>query len=700
MAVERIKNVAGWLAGLMALVLAVAYVLTARHPLVVMDARDYLDAALSVFGNGHPVNGIVRNQILRTPWYILLISSCNLLYPYFGDNGVVLGVRLLQAGLYAFNIVLVFRIGDLLGGRRTAWLATIFSLLYLPQLFAVGRVLTEVEATTFLLLFAWCWLKDRPVAAGIFLFLGLSTHNWFGLWAKLAFMLPLLLLVFWQNRDPAFRSKLKKTALSLLIGSLLLQVVTWLVPHRPLPSQGLWYYGDTFGWAPLVPAEGMRSFVDANDPRVLLDALHGRNAAFAQIVHWLFRELPGPLVLFGANVFRLFARPDNVYGLSWLGLSPAFIVAWHQLLILLALCGLPMLSENRRLLLLWLLPAAYLVYALVHIEARYNLPLMPFLFLAAALAVDVFWRRRDWQTPLALLFFWLLIRLPWYPPLLVLLPGLSLTFYRWLGMGLLAILAADILSRVLHDRRRAVLLALPLFLPALCQAWLMPPASEWSIRLTPHLGVQRTIPVDGRFWADADWRTFLVIDGVPPVSDGNDLAITVNGLPVPSANQAPPMLGKLEYLLGGLLTPADIRQYRYLPLPTILENSIRKTGVADIQVRLKPEARMPLLLYGDYSISRHQMAIPSPDWSTFSIYKAQYEGDGRLPLLIVPAGRTMLTGSPEALGSKDLSPAPGLQTGQVRIFLFRYQPGNPELPAPSLQLDAAGHLSKTFQIAD
>src|SRR5690606_23240415 len=120
-----------------------------------------------------------------------------------------------------------------------------------------------------------------------------------------------------------------------------------------------------------MPATGMLPLIEVNGPQVLVNSVHGQGASLGEILGWLLHEGGTALMLVGTNMVRLFARPDNVYFQSWLGIAPACFLLLHQALVLGAFLSLPQLAHERRLGVLLLVPCGALIYALAHIEARY-----------------------------------------------------------------------------------------------------------------------------------------------------------------------------------------------------------------------------------------------------------------------------------------------------------------------------------------
>lgn len=696
-----------WLIFLITGLAAVAYILLGTHSLVAGDARAYLDAALGLIGaNGYTLNDVSRNTLLRAPWYILTLSAFAFPLQGLGEPAIIFAIRLFQALLLAFNMLLIFQIGRLTGLKeKEALLAVGLALFYAPFYRISSCLLVETQVITFLLLAVYFWLKERPALSGFLLFLGLSNSG-LSLWPKLLILMPMSVLAIRQK--PALRQKILMPLKIMLGGTLLMNVAAWLLPHQSLSANGFWYYADTGGWIPLVPASGMQSLIAENGLAVLPRYFHAQGEGFVRLTHWLLLHSQQALLLFGNNYFQIFARPDNVYRQAFLFLGPQGQIVYHQFLIIAALLAGPLLFSNRRLWICWFWLPVWMVYALDHTETRYNLPWMPFAILLATFflsRLDCSERKNKGALLTLALLLGLVQAQGLYPWLAAVFPALSLELFIETVLGATLLIFGVYIYKTGARRFQQFWPLLLCGLPALCHFLLVPPDSHWTMSLTASgPAIEKVLRPAPIFWKPAELSTFLLIDTQPPVSSTvNDLAITVNGFSVDSRSTAPAVLNELTYMRGGLIAPDAIRQYRILALAPVVIRSIETSGHAVVRVGLNSTASAPAMLYGDYALNHQsRFAVPDPDWGDYSLYKSYFDGDGRPPIEINSrSSQSRLLSKPP--DRPDLSTAPGLQTGQYRIFLLRMPPAdaaNPVMPAPSFQWDPIkGQLAKTLMLA-
>ncbi len=708
------------MAGLVSLV----QLLLGRHPVPVGDARDYLDAALSFIpDSGRLPNEMAFSQLLRAPWYIFTLTSIGwLFYHPFGEAGLIFSVQLFQKILYAANIGLIFAVVRQLGYRpKVAGLASILALLYSPFLQMTDRLLVETEVLTCVLAFFLFWLHRQPVYAGVMLFLGLSNSNLFTLWPKVFLMLlPVGAAFYLYRQEEGFGKRLLKCVACVVIGALLLHLITIILPHSSFPPATLWYYGDTVGWAPLVPINGMVSLLQTNGSEIFAAYVQNKHASVDDILRWVLQQPERVLWLIGTNMSRLFARPDDVYHQSWAIFQRDGLLLYHQVLVAGAFLSVPLVFRENRFWILLLLPFGWLVYTLAHIEARYNLPLMAGLIILFSCGIAT-WHKmghgylRNWT--MGLLGVLALVQMPFYPFLKSLIPLVSIALYELLILLVLCVLTVLTVYRLLPEQIRlgslfvssrliSLWIGLMVLLPLLCRWSLLPPDTEWFQVLKDGEtgGIRQTVRIPSEFWEPENMTTYLVLDTRSFISPWqNDLAITVNGYPVTSQSKPPRVLSDVKTLLGGLLSPEVIRQYRLIPLPEHVVDTMRNASQTVIRVHLNKHVAQAVAVYGDYPIDgKEQYVLPNPDWGMFSVYKSQYDGDGRLPMMIKSQGqseRIDMNGN----SSSDLSTRPGLQTGRYRIFFYRLLPedaSNLQMPVPAFRLNPlTGQLAKTFRIA-
>jgi hypothetical protein len=650
-----------------------------------------------------------------------------------------------------------------LKSRWLPFIAGCIYLLYLPFLQMAGRVLTETQTTLFLLLFMFFWLRKRPILCGLLLFLGFS-NSWFSLWPKA--ILLVCILVFGlicrrikaekcleypthkcQAEEPVARSPIVQATATFFVLALLLSLILSQIPHLIFGGEGIWTYADTLGWKTQALFQGQLSFLLLNH-----EPFSGLQQQWQAVLQWISVFPRQFFVTLFVNLDRIFAFPDILFHALPFGFPPEGILFLHRLILLGALVGFYMTTTARSLHKQWrclfLLPAIWMLYAIYHAETRYNLPIMPFLLIVATLVFptllrafrDACSRLRVWISLVLLSLWYLLVSNGVYGLLLQIIPGMNPTGFHslqiailWLALlcflftladfwdvpSLAAQEAINCVESPMQSQTSNALPCLPhwiaifglttaMILPGLAQTVLMPTVMAWKAPI-PRSGIQKTIHLAPSFFQPgAGTVTYLVLDTWPIVDSGQQpaLSVTINGLSVKAFSPAPSVMWEMQNLLGGLQTPADIRQYRYLPLSAEVEASMLKTHQAIIQIRPAPRNSQPIWIFGDYpaesanhsgGLADHSQNaawrywIPSPDWGIYSIFKAYEDGDGRLPVSVQANSWS---------GKGDLSVLPGLQTGQYRILLYRLLKRDVQLsPLPTAGFYPAGPSGKIQKIA-
>lgn len=179
------KNI--WLLALLAVValglgLRLHDVLTSDFPPIEYDQKNYVAMAIRLVQQGVYAYNDTQPNALVTPGFPLLLA---LVFKLSGTANVLQMlsiIRLLQVGLSAVYISLMYAVGSRLFGRAAGLLAALFAAVYGPFVMVTGLILTEVFfLSSFLTLI---YFQVRIIQENRF-----SDHIWAGLFLALSVLI-------------------------------------------------------------------------------------------------------------------------------------------------------------------------------------------------------------------------------------------------------------------------------------------------------------------------------------------------------------------------------------------------------------------------------------------------------------------------------------------------------------------------------
>ncbi|MCX6349933.1 MAG: glycosyltransferase family 39 protein, partial [Candidatus Aureabacteria bacterium] len=636
--------------------------------------------------------------------YPLFLSA---VYYFWGSNFPA--ARIAQAVLGTLSLLLLFAITARFLGKRIAIPALLIAAVYPPFILSEGRLLTETVAIFLLLLTAWLLTLSlaRGSLAAIF-FSGiavavLTVSRTFFQFSALVFF-PLLLVGLAVGRKSwwPLRSLLFLLGFALIIVPRLLFTPQVDKDHRRLIS-GSWRNGLAMYCGVYPPNQGYQTDSDPGGPVLARVRKSARPRSspdddYLKATAEILLSQPweaAPVILGKAGIF--WTRAYNDFLQSYL-LFPEGIDALNRAILALGLWGLAALLGIGPVAWPFLACCLY-TWALCFIadaEARYTLPAIPFMITAAVyflyrLGRGAFslWKMRRHGRYLFSFFLaaggllFLLSRLTLPPRFLSLFPGMDFIFAHRLHalfvslfllspFPVLIILYRDVLSG--WRRWMAVLLpslaAIAFYLSTLS---IHPFWRQWTVRLArsgQKITQRIVLPPEQTLWKGAE----LKLDLVSGPGRDYDLLVKVDGELVRrferglsadpdsfiAQRRAFPIYLKEQ---GRRLT--EVRQWFSVPL-----DPAKIAGKKEIAVELELE---PLgasrgswvELYGDFD-DPGAAEIPtfSQSPAELSLYRYLVEDDWRLwrRLAVLP-GESLYTEDGKSRG-KDLSPAPGLQTGR------------------------------------
>lgn len=708
------------------------FLLFSPQPKPVGDALGYALSAYSFSpGNELEMDGShYYRPLVRAPWLVLNLIA---LFTVFSADMAVVVFRFFQAGLLLINFYLVYRLVGFIeckdekaeGSTRVLrWryaAVTFLCVGYLPFLFLAGHIFNEILTTTFLLVAVLYWVKRQPYLSGLFTFFALS-NSWFSLLPKFAAGLLMLLgYMCFKKWQCLYRggAKVQVKFLGKALGvftvlTLILIAAYTFVPEFNQPLLGFWLFSGTQGWETLDSYLFQNLFQKTTQNQDNLKVLE----AFPQLIQqdlrlalsWIWRHPWESVLLVSNNIYRLFAMPNNVYGIHWLGLSPMVQIVYHQMLIWVAFIMSPLTLGDSKTRFLWFFPIIWCVYAFSHIEARYNTPVMPFLIMLAALGGIRFYQLYVLLNPLkhriVLAGFMLIVFgasghffYTTLPVISDVIPIVEFTLLQvaCLIVGLYSIfrIQLTILLTTLRLPRHVGLIAcgfvVLMVFPFCVNQFVYPEPVSWRTPLSFASSMQgkvvHQIPVRLSQSESNLFHTYLVIEiqtlkGQVKSLGDTGASLSVNGLSIRGPVRPTQGLQSnyFEYILGGMRSEKALNQYQFYRLPESIMQSIIRKQSAEIVIRLPVGDEHSVLLVGDFPYTRTGgYVIPSPDWGEFSAYKAlhSFRLDGRLPR------RTQLQGEDNRTRAlKNMYPFPG----RPRIFLYSIL--KVDLPNPNFDMPA------------
>ncbi len=708
---------------LLALALRLGFVLTLPASPLYWDelhyenwAELYQRAWPSLLGNtqGPTLREAFRASLQKGEAYS---ATVGLVYSVLGAQPRA--VFLLQALLDTVTCLLLYGLGRALAGVRAGLIALALAALYEPFIFSAARLQTETLASLLYVggLWAIC-VPQRRQPAGTF-FAGISIAASMLAKPSLQWLFPLLLpAVLVRNWDRAWRDRL---ALALVFAAGFFVVVgprlvlTQAVTGEPVWAGTLDPSVDMYGGA-ILGNVGWKtdrlSFADP-PPDELLAVLRNdptrrpqlADLRAATIRTWVLHPFESAAV----TLHKLYAAWLYPYNDShWTFLTGATGQAvWHQVVLVLALIGMPLSLRRWRVAIPLIVATLYLwlTYVVVKIEVRYAVTPMPMMICFAAVAVaflstgwHLAWRagRRRRLVVLAAATAAGLVALSMASigRLLQLLPFAPAAVHRVRVAAMLVAMvwAAYVAAELAHHLwRRAAVLAL--LAPALAAAALVvlfgrPLAQtwrEWHCTLTPNREIARqefVLPAG----VERPLSAQLKLDLLPERAGRYDVVVRVNGEEIK------------RYRGGVRRSDADLPAEGYYQQVFVARRRTLEPDKAWYTIPISPERIAPgnrlavdvalegegeggLAIFGDYPPDPSTYTGPSlvspVVTADTSLYKYLAEGDFRMRRSVPLSGSSRSRFYDGTTWSDlDLALDPGRQQGRYRIFLvLEYERG-------------------------
>ncbi len=546
------------------------------------------------------------------PLYLALIFLLSI-------GATFIKVRILNAFVDGFCVMLLMHIAEQLFGRRESIMAGIAYIFYLPFILLTGLISPDsitllLILATFFMIIQWQQYRENKQIYLTGLLLGILALT--KPTAALLFV-PFGLGFIWEDRK-----RLKENMGIIGKGALPFILVT--LPWFIITSL---YFGQ--------PAIRDPNYSEANFRSSSSIKYEGYDLDYAEKDFWLYpvsytisRDPLGYAGLLVKKFVRLWGQPYNDFKQSFI-LNPTLARIYHYLIIIPGLFGIMLFIIKKKpgLIYLFMIPLYYtIIHIILHSLARYNLNAMPFVILASSAVwmkiydhVVELWKKKK------ILFITILSFV--FCTAVLLLPGRLLVNYLGESMGVSLNIIVKLLAIVLpclylfklllknYNRMAALrFISVPavIFSVVIMVIGLSPDSwAEWKCRLSDAekiAGVRIYIPSNFRLAPDNIARIGLDLSGTAGMS--NQFVITVNGRTAQFTVGKPPLdvfyYKKATYPVFQALTGVtrdEMRYWSFLPLTGADFNKfLDENGFIDIQLTLLPSPGSSLKVYGDYPI--------------------------------------------------------------------------------------------------
>lgn len=668
---------------------------------------------------------VVYQLVERGPVYPLYLA---LIYGVFGSSHLAVGI--MQAVLDAAGCTLIYLVGKQVLGRIVGILAAGIAIFYTPFILSSGRLLRETLAS-FLLLLVVLFFTRAVINSSAKMFLlsgfclGLTLLCNSAAQYLAVFLLVVMFLVSVKKRP---RHTVARHVFAFLIGPVVLtgswMVITAFTIGEPLMSATASMDEKTGGFLNNIYSDG---WMDDGYPRSgafrrkANELLEGRDLTpeerrelvresagfrWQVAVNIIASNLSPDLVIIPIkNFYRLWQYPYNTFVQSFV-LSYKQQVLFHRAIVLLGLIGIPLslaLDWRRSIAITATLAYFSLIWMATKVEARYNMPLMPYVIVMAALALHFLIvcarkMRSDvcrWAAvsssgvSLGLCSLWLIASPQMLLSAFATMSTLSAHCFSALLGNLLLISLVPLLylvGKTTLDARRSSFISLSPILVLLLGYNLQVFTTEtwhvWRTRLSnPAQRIHQEILLPGDIELSRFVGGSIVIDMLGGASKSYDLIIEVNeqqiqhyedGLRVDADEFDFYHKFYNQLMRAQNREPEDLRQWFEIPVDlSLLANTDRVT--VDVYLAGDSEGRDSYVdVYGDYASGGGRI-FEGPSFalarSETSLYKYLFDDDFRLvsrtPLESPYSSSAFYDGS--TWSHTDLSPEIGVQSGEFRI---------------------------------
>jgi 4-amino-4-deoxy-L-arabinose transferase-like glycosyltransferase len=723
---RRLRRWSPWVVGVAALLARLLYFAVVDQPPVAFDARRYVQAgvalSLAMTNPSLLTDSLAREQIdfgplLRDrvsdegvawietqppdyagslddvffagPVYPLFLSTVFMVSPRY-DFWVV---RILQALIDSLTAALIWLLARRLVSPAAAWFAGGLWIVYGPALYKAGELTVETISIMLLCLTLWAVLRgmDSPknrrwmwLAGGLCAVMAMTRA------ASVALVAPVALgwvVANWGNWRRGVAGAVQMVAAYVVV------IIPWVVivglRFGTVDIRNPEYKGGNLRSSNILAGEGYDLDVIPSD--------------FWTYPVWrsMKRQPLAYAMLYARKFYRLWSRPYNDFRKPFpFGYDGG--VWYHRVIVILALFGV---------LAWWIragpraaIPLAVIAYfaalhMVFHVVARYNLPAMPLVTIAATCGAAWLWQgaarqrlRRIVQTAVFLLMMYGAIRLL-RPSLWLLMEPVfnwrAAVWMFWISGSAAIVFGIWLLTRRMRRRPDLVVrlgATVVLVLIFLTQAVPREGNADWSVTLDRReRRIVRTLTFPEWLVADSVQMAFVEFDAV--ADKGRDCNVTWSADGVTRRVTADsitadrffyPKYSYQAFLILYNHRHSDVRGWVISQMDSVMIDSMLSDRRLTITLSAEAAGENPgaLVAYGDLPVEDYRHWV-GPMFELSSLERYYEGGDPRLwgeqPLEFESANCEFVDG--DAVHTDDLSDRWGRQVGQYRMLVTILTPG-------------------------
>lgn len=320
----------------------------------------------------------------------------------FGEFGGITALRIVQAVLQVFSLLLIFYISRKLFNSKVAIVAVIFDLFYITEIWVPNLVLTETFFKFFVLCVIYCSLYALDENKTKYYVLGAIFLGFAALFRPTIVMFPILILIMWLIKKVKFKDALKHTVIVGLVFCVVLSpwwIRNYIIFNRFIPftlSTGNPMWQGTFinynqkskitdglDYSDYDTKNPKLSEIQRNDMEIALSKYRLKNLFPKQPLNFIYWYTIGKGWIQVNSPF---------YWKEIFGVSGNIARSYHRILCILGVIGMLLFLKSRNNNILGILPITTIIYFVIvylpfYTMGRYFYPVMPYMIIFSSYCV-------------------------------------------------------------------------------------------------------------------------------------------------------------------------------------------------------------------------------------------------------------------------------------------------------------------------
>lgn len=320
----------------------------------------------------------------------------------FGEFGGITALRIVQAVLQVFSLLLIFYISRKLFNSKVAIVAVIFDLFYITEIWVPNLVLTETFFKFFVLCVIYCSLYALDENKTKYYVLGAIFLGFAALFRPTIIMFPILILIMWLIKKVKFKDALKHTVIVGLVFCVVLSpwwIRNYIIFNRFIPftlSTGNPMWQGTFinynqkskitdglDYSNYDTKNPKLSEIQRNDMEIALSKYRLKNLFPKQPLNFIYWYTIGKGWIQVNSPF---------YWKEIFGVSGNIARSYHRILLILGVIGMLLFLKSRNKNILGILPITTIIYFVIvylpfYTMGRYFYPVMPYMMIFSSYCV-------------------------------------------------------------------------------------------------------------------------------------------------------------------------------------------------------------------------------------------------------------------------------------------------------------------------